>query len=58
MPGSEFSVQAGVRSECSPTKPVGVPMTRLPLSLLIAVVCFIVMWFWSEPIVVWLTGDH
>ena len=31
---------------------------RFPLSILIAVVGFIVMWFWSEPIVVWLTGGH
>jgi hypothetical protein len=28
---------------------------RFPLSIVIAVACFLVMLFWSEPIVVWLT---
>ena len=31
---------------------------RFPLSVVIAVVCFLVMVFWSEPIVVWLTGGR
>ena len=29
---------------------------RFPFSILIAVAGFIVMWFWGEPIVAWMTG--
>jgi hypothetical protein len=37
----------------------GVHMTRrVPLSIVIAVACFLVMLFWSAPIVGWLTGER
>ena len=31
---------------------------RFPLSILIAVACFLVIFFWGEPIVGWLTGKR
>jgi hypothetical protein len=33
-------------------------MGRFPLSILIAVAGFLVMFFWGAPIVGWLTGEH
>ena len=34
----------------------GVPVTRrFPLTILIAVACFLVMYFWGETIVGWMT---
>jgi hypothetical protein len=33
-------------------------MRRFPLSILIAVAGFIVMWFWGAPIVGWMTGTR
>jgi hypothetical protein len=30
---------------------------RSPLGIVIGVALFIVMWFWSEPIVMWLSRD-
>jgi hypothetical protein len=47
--------KASVRSACPPIQQRGVPM-RVPLSILIAVACFLVIFFWGEPIVGWLTG--
>jgi len=48
-----------IRSACPPIQQRGVPMTRrFPLSILIAVACFLVIFFWGEPIVAWLTGGR